>query len=110
MLSLENIDIKAVDESIMNEFKVFMDQDFNIPNVITLVYDVLKQINKEKDIHRIAVLYQSVKTILDILGIMPLYSLEDETLIMYRQWEEARHQKLPISRSTKRSIKQRGWM
>ncbi|BCR35393.1 cysteine--tRNA ligase [Mariniplasma anaerobium] len=111
MLSLENVDIKDVDEHIMNEFKDYMNQDFNIPNVITLVYDVLKQINKEKDIQRIALLYQSVKTMLDILGIMPLYSLEDETLIMYRQWEEARHQKnFQLADQLRDQLSKRGWM
>jgi cysteinyl-tRNA synthetase len=111
MLSLENIDIKDVDESIMNEFKGIMNQDFNIPNVITLVYDVLKQINKEKDLHKVSILYQSVKTILDILGIMPLYSLEDETLIMYRQWEEARHQKnFQLADQLRDQLSKRGWM
>ena len=48
MMSLENIDSKEVDQSIIDEFIEIMNQDFNIPNVMTLVYDVLKQMNKEK--------------------------------------------------------------
>jgi cysteinyl-tRNA synthetase len=57
------------------------------------------------------VLYQSVKTILDILGIMPLYELEDETLIMYRQWEEARHQKnFHLADQLRDQLNKRGWM
>jgi cysteinyl-tRNA synthetase len=111
MLSLENIEIKDVDESIMNEFKGIMNQDFNIPNVITLIYDILKQINKEKDLHRVSILYQSTKTILDILGIMPLYSLGDETLIMYRQWEEARQEKnFQLADQLRDQLSKRGWM
>ena len=55
-----------------------MNQEFNIPNVMTLVHELLKQINKEKDSNRIAILYQSVKTILDILttGEIPLAPAE----------------------------------
>lgn len=111
MLSLEKIAIKDVDKHIIDEFMEIMNQDFNIPNVMTLVYEVLKQINKEKDSNRIAILYQSVKTILNILGIMPLYSLEDETLVMYRQWEEARHQKnFQLADQLRDQLSKRGWM
>ena len=95
------------DELIMESFRDTMNQDFNIPNVMTLIYDVpLKQMNKETQIHRLGILYKTVKTILEILGIMPLFSLKDDVLIMYRQWEEGQiRKKIFISRSIKRPIK-----
>ena len=111
MMSLENIDSKEVDQSIIDEFIEIMNQDFNIPNVMTLIYDVLKQLNKEKDSNRIAVLYHTIKTILDVLGIMPLYTLEDETLLIYRQWEAARQQKdFQLADQLREQLSKRGWM
>lgn len=110
-LSLEKIDVKDTDIEILREFNRLMNQDFNIPNVMTLVYDILKQINKEKDTHRIGQLYYSAKTILDVLGIMPFYQIQDEILVMYRDWEAARHQKnFQLADELREQLNKRGWM
>lgn len=111
MLSLQKITLSETDEEIMKEFEMIMDDDFNIPNVITLVYDVLKQINKEKDLKHLSVLYQSVKTILEVLGIMPLFQVEDEVLVMYRDWEHARNAKnFQLADALRDELSKRGWM
>lgn len=111
MLSLENIDIHKTDPSIMKSFETIMNDDFNIPNVMTLIYDVLKQMNKEKDFNHLSVLYQSVKTILEVLGIMPLFSIEDEILVLYRDWEQARHAKnFHLADQLRDELNKRGWM
>lgn len=110
-LSLEDIELNMEDELIMESFRDTMNQDFNIPNVMTLIYDVLKQMNKETQIHRLGILYKTVKTILEILGIMPLFSLKDDVLIMYRQWEEARLEKdFQLADRLRDQLSKRGWM
>ncbi len=110
-LSLEKKFADITDQEIMSTFENIMNDDFNIPNVMTLIYDLLKQINKEKDSDRLGVLYQSVKTILDILGIMPLFQLEDEVLVMYRNWEDARNAKnFQLADQLRDELNKRGWM
>ncbi|MDO9629625.1 MAG: cysteine--tRNA ligase [Acholeplasmataceae bacterium] len=100
-----------VDTNQIDLFKSLMDDDFNIPNVITQIYDLLKQMNKAKDSKFLAVLYQTTKTILEVLGIMPQYELTDETLILYRAWEDARNDK-DFSRADqlRNKLTERGWM
>lgn len=100
-----------VDQTYIDTFKKWMNDDMNIPNVITLVYDILKAINKEKDADHIAVLYQTIKTILDVLGIMPRYELTDDTLSLYRAWEQARSEKDYARADVLRGeLSERGWM
>ena len=110
-ISLANAYTMEVDENQIDIFKSLMDDDFNIPNVITLIYDLLKQMNKAKDSKYLSVLYQTTKTILEVLGIMPQYELSDETLILYRAWEDARNDK-DFSRADqlRDQLTERGWM
>jgi cysteinyl-tRNA synthetase len=92
-ISLSNAFTEITDTDQLNFFKSLMNDDFNIPNVLTQVYELLKQMNKESDVKKLSILYQTVKTILEILGIMPMYELTDETLLIYRDWEQARNDK-----------------
>jgi cysteinyl-tRNA synthetase len=110
-VSLEKAFTIHIDQNYIDTFMMWMNDDFNIPNVITLVYDLLKTINKEKDVHHIAVLYQTIKTILDVLGIMPRFELTDDTLSLYRAWEQARNEK-DYSRADvlRHQLSERGWM
>ena len=95
----------------MQKFEDLMDDDFNIPNVITLIYDILKQINKEKSSVRISVLYQTVMKILEILGIMPLFELTDDTLTLYKAWEQARQDKdFQRADQLRAKLSERGWI
>ncbi len=92
-------------------FRQLMDDDVNTPNVVTQIYDLLKQMNKEKDTKRLSVLYQTTKVILDVLGIMPLYELSDETLVTYKLWEEARSNKdFERADRLRDQLSQKGWM
>ena len=110
-LNLEHVKLNEVDHDIMTTFEDIMNDDFNIPNVMTLIYDVLKQMNKEKNNERLGVLYKSLEKILDILGIMPLFTLEDEVLVMYRDWEQARNQRdFQLADHLRDELNKRGWM
>lgn len=100
-----------IDHEQMNTFYTWMNDDFNTPNVTTLIYDLLKLMNKEKDVFKLSVLYQTTKTILEILGIMPRYELTDETLSLYRAWEQARHDKdYARADHLREKLSERGWM
>jgi len=110
-ISLSKTMTVQTDDKEIERFKSLMNDDFNTPNVITQIYDLLKQMNKEKDFGRLAVLYQTVKVILEILGIMPYYELTDDTLSVYRAWEQARtdkdYQRADLLRA---KLLERGWM
>lgn len=100
-----------IDQDMMDSFYMWMNDDFNIPNVITLIYDLLKAMNKEKDVHKLAVLYQTTKVIMDILGIMPRYELTDDTLSLYKAWEQARNNKdYARADQIRNQLSERGWM
>ena len=110
-ISLDQAFSMETDEAIMASFEMWMDDDFNIPNVMTLLYDVMKMMNKEKDHAKLAVLYHSAHVILDILGIMPRYELTDDTLLLYRAWEQARHEKdYQRADQLREKLSERGWM
>ena len=95
----------------IDQFKSFMNDDINIPNVITLVYELIKELNKEKDVSRIGSLYETVRIILDILGIMPTFEIEDETLILYRNWAEARDNKdYERADVLRKQLTEQGWI
>ena len=111
MLNLEHVKTSEIDQEIISTFENIMNDDLNIPNVMTLIYDVLKQMNKEKNNKRLGILYKSVEKILNILGIMPLFTIEDEVLVMYRDWEQARSQRdFQLADQLRDELSKRGWM
>ncbi len=110
-LSLEGVNSKMVDDQTMKSFMKIMDNDFNTPNVMTLVYDQLKQINKTIDPKEISMYYNTVKRILEILGIMPRFELQDDVLAMYREWEIARSEKnFRLADQLRSKLTEQGWL
>jgi cysteinyl-tRNA synthetase len=78
------------DSDLLARFSTHMDDDMNTPNVITLIQEIMKSINKTKDHEKLAELYVTARTILTVLGLMPDVTLEDETLMTFMAWDEAR--------------------
>ncbi|MCR1809182.1 cysteine--tRNA ligase [Haploplasma modicum] len=86
-----SFDQNMFDHEILNKFEKEMDQDLNTPNVITLILEVIKELNKtNSDIIKMIKLYNSLKTILEVLGLMPEIKLEEKTLKSYMLWQQAR--------------------
>jgi cysteinyl-tRNA synthetase len=110
-ISLAKAHTLETDHVQLDLFRQLMNDDVNTPNVVTQIYDLLKQMNKEKDTKRLSVIYQTTKVILDVLGIMPLYELSDETLVTYKLWEEARSNKdFERADRLRDQLFQKGWM
>ena len=87
---------KTVDINIdaLERFREAMDDDFNISNVMTVVYDQLKAMNRSKEVTEIARFYHTITLILSILGIrMDLMPLSDEQIERYQAWQQARAEK-----------------
>lgn len=110
-ISLSKIKKGILLQSYVEQFKQHMDDDMNVPNVMTLVYELVKELNKEKDVPRIASLFETLKLILEILGIMPRFEIEDETLLMYQSWSQAREQRdFERADTLRKQLAEQGWM
>ena len=110
-LSLANKTRFSAHKDYLNQFKSWMNDDFNIPNVMTLVYELVKMLNKEKDVETIGPIYETLRIILEILGIMPRFEIEDETLVMYRNWNDARERKdFERADQIRRQLAEQGWV
>ncbi|MFH0767821.1 MAG: cysteine--tRNA ligase [Bacillota bacterium] len=110
-MSLEGINEYQSNKEMIEQFKIHMDDDFNIPNVMTLVYEIIKLMNKEKDTKVLAKLFYTAKEILIVLGIMPTFKMTESTLNLYREWEQARSDKDFLRADQLRSeLTEQGWM
>ena len=85
---------EVVNEEHINSFKEYMNQDFNVQNVLTLINTIIKDMNttlRSKKYDELAVAMNSLKLILDVLGIdLFVNKMTDEQLEVYKKWNEAR--------------------
>ena len=92
-LDLKDAFTKKVNDEIINQFKEYMDDDFNTANVITIIYDLAKKINgfiRNKSLE-LGIYFNTLKTILDVLGIkIEANRLSPSDKEIYLSWEEAR--------------------
>jgi cysteinyl-tRNA synthetase len=95
----------------LEQFQAYMDNDMNTPNVLTLILNLSKRMNKETNLDILEKLYQTVIIILEILGISLGISLEEQTLNDYRAWEVAREQKnYDKADQLRQKLIQQGWI
>lgn len=96
-LQLENLNSKQLDENCIEQFKNYMNQDFNVQNVFTLVEQLVKELNgviRAKNYEQIAVKMNTLKCILDVLGIdLFVEKMTEEQRTVYRSWLQARSEK-----------------
>ena len=99
LYTLQYNDIKGsmINESEINKFKEFMDDDFNVQNVLTLITDIVKEINvytRSKDYDNLLLEVNTFKKILDVLGInLFIEEMNEEQLKCYKDWQDARTNK-----------------
>lgn len=78
----------------IEEFKKQMNDDFNTPNVYTLILKIVKELNictRNKNLEINNELCNTLILIFDTLGILlPYKTMEDEDIEMYNLWDEAR--------------------
>ena len=93
-LTMKNITDKSLSEDI-KEFESYMDDDFNTPNVLMLINNIIKKINvKIRAKENYAPEFNSLDIILNTLGTMinkPL--IDDEIKDIYNKWNIARANK-----------------
>ena len=96
-LDLNNVEISLKDEESIEKFKSFMNDDFNTPNVYTLILSLVKEINvsiRSKDYETLAVKFNTLKEILDVFGfVFEYHKLTADDRNIYLLWQEARNNK-----------------
>ena len=88
---MNKIENKDLSEDI-KEFEQYMDDDFNTPNVLMLINNVIKKINvKIRAKEDFSSDFNTLDTILNSLGIIPNKPVIDDLAIdTYNKWNEAR--------------------
>jgi len=85
------------DKPAIEKIEKHIEDDFNLPNVFTEIFVLVKNINnalRTEDIKTLKESYYSLKVILDILGIIiELPKLNEEVLALYQKWEDFRKAK-----------------
>jgi cysteinyl-tRNA synthetase len=96
-LDLNMVSSSEKDVNVINEFVEFMNDDFNTPNVYTLILQLVKDINvliRSKDYQNLAVKFNTLVEILDVFGFtFPYNKLSADDRAVYNLWQEARNNK-----------------
>ncbi|MBQ3253511.1 MAG: cysteine--tRNA ligase [Acholeplasmatales bacterium] len=81
----------------IDEFIKQMNDDFNVQNVLTLVTNIVKEMNtslRSKNYELLVTKMNTFKTIMDVLGInLFVEKMNDEQLEVYTNWNDARNRK-----------------
>ena len=92
-----NIELTKNSLEDIEKFKEYMNQDFNVQNVLTLITNLVKDINtslRSKKYDILSIKLKTFKDILDVLGIdLFINPLNEEELEIYTKWNEARNNK-----------------
>lgn len=92
-----NINNLSVDSNVKDQlFEEYMNDDFNTPNVITHLLNLVKELNNELRTNgeKILLLTNKILTITNILGLVyDMKPLTDEQKDTYQKWTEARNNK-----------------
>ncbi len=112
-LDLEGIEEANVCEDDIKSFKEFMDNDFNTPNVLTLIQTIVREMNqlvRGTLVNELAIKTNTLKTILGVLGIELEYTkLTSENKDLYNKWNALKKEKNFIEADKIRDIlSQRG--
>lgn len=81
------------DHDVDVEFLNILSKDFDTPNAISKLYDMIKQMNKANNLVDKASLLQTFLSCSNILGINFPVDIKEDDLNIYRQWMEARRLK-----------------
>ena len=96
-LQANDLTNKEIDESIISTFKSYMDDDFNVQNVQTLLDELVKNINqlfRNKDYATLNIKLNTFITIINVFGIdFNVKELDEDAKNIYLSWQDARNNK-----------------
>ena len=97
LLAANDLLANNLDEKIIANFKGYMDADFNVQNVQTMLDELIKNCNlalRQNDLERLATLLNTFKVISDTFGLdYYLTPLTEDLKISYLAWQAARKAK-----------------
>lgn len=106
-----NFDKNFLDDEIIKKFELEMNDDVNTSNVITLILNEIKNLNKINDIMLLNKTYNSVVKILEVLNLMPEYELTNKIIEYNNKWQEARLNKdYQLADTYRGKLTDEGWM
>lgn len=110
-LRLNDMHEKQLDLDVIKQFEHFMNDDLNTPNVLTLIQELVKSINKTNDLKDLSIQYETLVVMLDLLGIEIEINPADEIIQTYRDWEKARLEKnYEDADKLRQSLIDKGWI
>lgn len=93
-LFLNNISNLEYDQNYQTKLDFEMDNNFNTPNILTILIQLTKDINKEKDLDNLCKLVNIFKKYIDILGIdLKVDDFTNNDKEIYLKWLEYRNLK-----------------
>ncbi|MDY0277224.1 MAG: cysteine--tRNA ligase [Acholeplasma sp.] len=102
---------KKLDKGLIKQFEEAMNDDINTPNVITLVLEIIKELNKQNDLNRQNILLNTVTIILGVLNLLPNVEVDDDVLEKYVKWQELRvNKKFKEADILRVSLVEEGWI
>ncbi len=96
LYELQSLDLLSneFNEDDITSFKSYMDDDFNVQNVLMLINNIFKDINtllRNKNYKDLAIKLKTIETIFSVLGInLFVKKMNDEELNTYKLWQDAR--------------------
>lgn len=110
LINVLNNKIKGkVVKDLIIRFEQYMDDDFNTPNVISLIYEIVKDLNKNSNDQND--LYETLLLIFSIMGIKPKIDYNEEVLKTYNQWLQAREEKdYKTADELRAKLLEQGWI
>ena len=96
-LQLADFKEESYSKETMKLFEDYMNQDLNVQNVMTLLEGLIKELNayiRVKDLKQISVKLNTIRKILDVLGIdLFVNPMKEHELDVYKKWINARNAK-----------------
>lgn len=100
-----------INDEFLKRFELEMNNDMNTPNVITIILEIMRELNKEKDTIILTELYNSLRTILEVFSILPKYKLTKEVLETHSKWIKAREDKnYNLADKLRDELNEEGWI
>ncbi|NLB84581.1 MAG: cysteine--tRNA ligase [Acholeplasmataceae bacterium] len=85
---------ETLENETLKDFKEKMDNDFDTPNIVSLIYELEKRINKESELEKLKMLINTLMMILEIIGLdFEIEKINPSDKKIYLDWQEARNQK-----------------
>ena len=93
-LDINDVVCNGKDKDIISQFVSYMNDDFNTPNVYTIILQLVKDLNvliRCKDYANLAIKFNTLNEILEVFGItFEYHKLTFEDKEIYNLWQEAR--------------------